>query len=584
MVKLKNLFTNKEYYNNKFKIINNQLTQINNYLEVNKENLNSVKEINSKLDSINTELNNNLEVNKESLYSIKEIKSNLDSINTELNHNLEVNKENLDSIKEINDKLVPINKEFNIYVERKTKQFKMDFTFNQVKLFNALNKDWESSIINQIKNFLLPVFIIAIFIISYINDGETGAFSNYNFEDLQVGFLYSELNTSIMGSIISLIFYSFIIVLAMAFLTHFIVFIILRGISRRVNINNNDNCIVSRIISRIINHIIRFIVIISRLVSGKVSGNVFFKMIKCIYRMIRGVLLFIFTPDLCAANYYKERIIQDCRLNQLINPNNIPEETIYTDIKKTSTYQWNQIRILSKFFVENSNWMNIIFTILGVFVAYLISIQQNSTAVNEFLLTLMIMRLLSRGLEITIAFYKDIVSVKSKIFISNNSNSYYFNGFKSTLIRQSGRLSLAIHTLIELTILFAFIYYLYFNIIVDIPTFHEPKLESAVNPPTFFEMILFSASLGLFNISYNAYPNILLAIFHSSQVILSGILILLSIAQYIGADKTLSSEEEIFYSYSELLNKKEEVDEEYKQKIEQLFKDNRNVTLTKDYF
>ncbi|WP_217581545.1 hypothetical protein [Lysinibacillus sp. GbtcB16] len=87
-------------------------------------------------------------------------------------------------------------------------------------------------------------------------------------------------------------------------------------------------------------------------------------------------------------------------------------------------------------------------------------------------------------------------------------------------------------------------------------------------------MLLFSSSLGLFNISYDAYQNIILAFLHTSQIVLSAVLILLSIAQYIGTDNTLSKEEEIFYRYATLLEH-----EKYKENLENKYSKDMNSLL-----
>lgn len=466
--------------------------------------------------NLNTELIENINSREG---SSKEINIKVDTINKEINNRI-------DSInEEINAKIDTINEEI-----KKNNTLQMDFTFDQVKLFNLLNKDKKYLKINKFKNASIPIFIFLYLMLSYFLDGGEFGFSNYSFSQLQSNFEYKLLNNPwVICTLIAYLIISFLLVLWLA------------------------------------NHI-------HSSVYEKLELTKPVKMIKkeCKY--------FFLSPDLFYAKYYKEMIKQSCKEDDSL----FEDEMVYTDRNDNdiNTFQWNKIKILSKFFVENSNWSNINYTLVIILILYVISIFNLSIfgfSINELLLTMVIFRLFSRGIEITISFYKDVVRVDSKLFIpksGNVSNSYYINGFKSTLIRQSERLSLAIHTLIELVILYAFIYYLFFNIIIDLPNFNG--IAEGVNAPTFFEMILFSSSLGLFNISYNAYANILLAIFHFSQVMLSGILLLLSIAQYIGADKTLSPEEEVFYRYSELLNNKHT-----KNEIEQKL-DNENTILPKE--
>jgi len=404
---------------------------------------------------------------------------------------------------------------------------KFDYTFEQVQLFNNLNKENKNNSINNFKVYSLPIFIVIVFFISWFS-GKNG-FSNYSFTKLQSTFTYELLNCSILFYLICFSIISLIFIWLIAYLTHKFVY-------NKLGSNSTEPV--------------------------KIKYN---------------KLLLLLSPDLYYANLYKEQIKLACKKNKSLLPKNISEETMFKDTESIDTIQWNHIKIQSKYFVENCNWININLTVVGIGLIYIFTIILKSSLLNEFLLTLMIFRLISRGIEVTIAFYNDVVNVNSKLFILSNEStfkSYYINGFKSTLIRQSGRLSLAIHTLIELTLLYGFIYYLYFNIIVDIPSAFA---DIDTPPPTFFEMLLFSSSLGLFNISYNAYANILLALFHSSQVFLSGVLILLSIAQYIGADKSLSPEEETFYRHSELLSK-----QLYKKRIEDKFQDDKNSFLPRE--
>jgi len=208
----------------------------------------------------------------------------------------------------------------------------------------------------------------------------------------------------------------------------------------------------------------------------------------------------------------------------------------------------------------------------------------------QFLFICIFIRLISRGLEISIAFYKDIVKVDSKLFlqvdvIKDNTeknqirilNSKYINGFKSSLLREGARLSLAVHSLLELFITFALAFYLLFNILslldesyfltnssnpsIEIELRDEKiyikrinEEEISISAPNYVETFLFSSSLGLFNISYVTYQNILISILHFYQVLLSAILILLSIARYLNNDKLLSPQDERLYKITALKN------------------------------
>ncbi|WP_045520650.1 hypothetical protein [Neobacillus niacini] len=213
--------------------------------------------------------------------------------------------------------------------------------------------------------------------------------------------------------------------------------------------------------------------------------------------------------------------------------------------------QWSTIRIEKKSFIEFSNWCNINFTCL---ITILIVFTPENHYV--FIFVLIVLRIISRGVEIAIAFYNDVVKVNSKSFVDTKHNTIkYINGYQSSLIRQNGRLSLAIHSLIELFLLFGISYFLLFYFL---------DFGSKIQNPTLLGSILFSTNLGLFNFSFGNYTIIYLSLLHTSQVVLSGILILLSIAQYIGADRELNHNDSIFYyKAAVILNDKREKNLEY---------------------
>ncbi|NOG28993.1 hypothetical protein [Lysinibacillus fusiformis] len=315
---------------------------------------------------------------------------------------------------------------------------------------------------------------------------------------------------------------------------------------------------------------------------------------------LNQLLYFLFSPDLFYANFFKFYIKQNILYNL-----NYKKYSTYKDDKDITPNQWNAIKIDYSSFISKSNWLNVIISIgLSLIFVFLTLLKDlDSIPCLQILLSIILFRILSRGIEISIAFYKDIVRVDSKLFISlestyNNSDnplidSEYFNGFKSSLLRQSARLSLAVHSLIELFITYALAYFLLFNLLSNIDSSFFIKdsqdllllknevSESmsltvideslSISAPSFIEMLFFSSSLGLFNISYGAYQNILLAILHFSQILLSAVLILLSIAQYISNDKTLSVEDKAFYRIKSLIKAREKRNLHYEEKDEDDF-------------
>ncbi|WP_336637301.1 hypothetical protein [Lysinibacillus fusiformis] len=224
-------------------------------------------------------------------------------------------------------------------------------------------------------------------------------------------------------------------------------------------------------------------------------------------------------------------------------------------------------RINKKFILESNNWCNLKRTICLMFIVIFINFLimtgilkgflsrniMNIITFEEllisFLLIYIMVRIFSRGSEIAIAFYKDIVRVNSKIFFYSNhsvdsenekTNKYitgfaYKNNHYSSLLRRSSRLSLAIHSLFEIILLYAMAYWLVFYLLID-------------SSSSFIATLLFSFSISAFNFSFMSYDFLVLTILHISQVGLSMVLILLSIAQYLNNENLTKQEEEFYYN------------------------------------
>lgn len=310
---------------------------------------------------------------------------------------------------------------------------------------------------------------------------------------------------------------------------------------------------------------------------------------KALFQKIRKSFTFILSPDLFFANVYKGHIKSE---NIKIESHQSP---IIIDGEGRTFSHWNTIKIYLQDFIIKSNWMNICISI--VITILIVSLAPKNIEIMQFLFICVCIRLISRGLEIAIAFYKDVVTVDSKLFFKvqtkeNDKSKYppylitsiestkYFNGFKSSLLREGTRLSLAVHSLLELFITFALAFYLLFNVLalldesyfllssnnesLEIETnFFGPSTQKinivsdtkfSISEPSYLEAFLFSSSLGLFNISYVTYQNILISILHFYQLSLSAILILLSVARYLTNDKTLSPQDERLYNQAALKN------------------------------
>lgn len=210
---------------------------------------------------------------------------------------------------------------------------------------------------------------------------------------------------------------------------------------------------------------------------------------------------------------------------------------------------YDKIKIFNKFFIEFSNWYNLL---ISAFFLIVVSIffAERSGLILKLTLFLICLRIISRATEVVIAFYGDVVRIDSIIFMNIESKQLdYINNWKNSYILKPTRISLAVHTLIELVFLFTITYYLfytlYFNDFSTLITYQEPA-----NLLNFF---LFTASLSVLNFSFTKYPSDYLSILHVLQLLLSIVLIILSLARYIGLSDELTQREKAFYLSIELL-------------------------------
>lgn len=271
---------------------------------------------------------------------------------------------------------------------------------------------------------------------------------------------------------------------------------------------------------------------------------------------LERLLKLVLTPDLHYADLYKKKIKEDINFEFILEELKINGykcghltdlckiDKVYTDNDGIKSYIWSLIKVDRKFYIEWCNWANILLSVGYLTIAYIINLPLVKTfnifgvSLSTLLIITVLFRIISRGGEVAFAFYKDVTRINSKIFYEENKEGEkiicYIDVFNKSLLRNRGRLSLAIHTLVEMFILYGTIYYLLFSL-SDEFSLH------------IFEAMLFSVSLGLFNFSYFNYGDILLSILHVSQVIISVVLILLSIAQYLSSEE-LSEEEANFYA------------------------------------
>ncbi|KML27652.1 hypothetical protein VL12_21165, partial [Rossellomorea marisflavi] len=199
--------------------------------------------------------------------------------------------------------------------------------------------------------------------------------------------------------------------------------------------------------------------------------------------------------------------------------------------------------------------------------------QKISPIIINFSLTFLILRLISRGLEVIVAFYKDVVRTNEKVFFKtekrdNNSEveTKFIQDYKNSILLPKSRISLAVHSLVEFSVLFAITYYLIYRIM------YQTEMP-------YIETLFYSSTLGVFNISYKASSSILLNGLHFWQIMISCVLILIAVAQYVGLNKPFSNEEQLFYKHIQLFSLKQKNQKYHKEiftSIKKCDKENAN--------
>ncbi|HWO97598.1 MAG TPA: hypothetical protein VNM45_14950 [Bacillus sp. (in: firmicutes)] len=275
--------------------------------------------------------------------------------------------------------------------------------------------------------------------------------------------------------------------------------------------------------------------------------------------VLKTLSKFIFTPDYFWAEFYKRRL------------------GLY--ISKRNTLELEQlevIRYLKKFYIERSNWINLIVTVTGVLftIYYLADKPVLQGKYPYFVLIFVSYRILSRTLEIIIAFYNDIVVKRDKIFYKktdgsiftinndikfafkdrdetmndiNNSEAIYIYPWKNSLLLPSARTSLALHSLLEITIIFGCLYFLLAGLnhyITDVKEAVPDDLLKKDNTGIVkYFLYSFSIAITLPDIkpaTYWAIPQFL-------QILSSLILVIMSVAYYLGAEHKIREREKELY-------------------------------------
>lgn len=306
------------------------------------------------------------------------------------------------------------------------------------------------------------------------------------------------------------------------------------------------------IIAVILNRLISFILhyyAYRTVKSARVSeGNIgyLYKKIKQIKKMdvIKKNILIYMSPDYHYALFYKDRLKSEIKANE--------KENIFRDEEGYGAIEWDRIKIERKFFVKYSNWLNVYFIIFVSFIVLILDRLNFHGIFFDVIFYFLLVRLLSRGIEIIIAYYNDVVNINFKIFkkdkkegiyINNKKEKIYIKNWKSSAIGKSSRISLAIYTLFEMIVTFSLLYYFIIsgNLIItpnDIPiSYHS----------SYFDVVLYSLSVNLFNFSYMSNTLLIWRILHVAQVFIGFVLIVLSLAGYLGLDERIIEREKRFY-------------------------------------
>lgn len=183
-------------------------------------------------------------------------------------------------------------------------------------------------------------------------------------------------------------------------------------------------------------------------------------------------------------------------------------------------------------FVIYSNWVNLMSAGALMFLCLILSAPWKKGQTNniiEFLFILVLVHIISRAIEVSFAFYNDVVKAKMTKDLKI--------GERSTNLKRGHRISLAVHTYVEFILLFSILYFL------------EPKLinwDVFSHLNNYVEFILYSASVAAFNISFDVKQLTSFGkIIHTLQVFLSINLVVLSIATYLGFKDEMSAFEKV---------------------------------------
>lgn len=396
------------------------------------------------------------------------------------------------------------------------------------------------------KNSLIGIFIILALYSAF--------FDAFNFNNLPLS------NKEYTPSVLELIFVPIISLIAVhitAIMLHMIVAIItlleVRGTKELAEIKNRWEKNGTNKIMRFLN-VIAFVV---KKIPKEVSSILKEKF------GINKLIKLLIMPDYLWAEYFKRKIGRAIIDESLITP-----------------YYVEYIRLTKKFYIERCNWFNIIVTIIIAIICF-VSFSKEPILYGflpSFACVFILYRTMSRVLEILVSFYYDIVNQREKIFyffedgcktihhdavkdIANNqviktsikNKSFaYFSPWNNTLLLPASRASLALHSLLEVTIIFSVLYFLLSGLSHYLPSywFHPSIEQGKFGDIGVMKFVLFSFSVAITfpDLKLDSYWSILVAL----QMLVSLVLIIMSLAYYLGRGYGMQKHEKEIYASKKL--------------------------------
>ncbi|EHL66033.1 hypothetical protein HMPREF1014_05414 [Bacillus sp. 7_6_55CFAA_CT2] len=275
--------------------------------------------------------------------------------------------------------------------------------------------------------------------------------------------------------------------------------------------------------------------------------------------LMKFIFKWFFNFDHTIASYYKEKIEK-----QIFSESNCTCKENFRYLSRKNhkcVCCYDLVKFSNSYFIVFSNWFNVLFTValMGILLI-IIQFKGHFLMAAEFLMisqyALLAYRLVTRSLEIGRAILCGCCSSRLvKIFYFNSKfinsktekdmEELYLHKWKNSYIRKPTRISLAVHTLFELVLMFTMMYMLTFIVFkLD----NQSVISQYITNNYMYECLLYSLSVSFFNISFINYKFLIWNILHVWQVTMSMVLIILSIAGYLGEEDDVYRRESNFYA------------------------------------